>query len=154
MAELYATKEAILAASRRPVRVTIKTLGGDVLIRPLLGREREEVFANIQKLRDLRDPVLDENGNPIIENGMPKTKEHEYSDLELRKVANIPSIAKCLVDANGKELSSEEEIHCFGEPAIKDLSIAVMQVSGLYPEAIGDAEKNSSATQSDASPSA
>jgi hypothetical protein len=130
MAELYATKEAILAASRKPVRVTIKALGGDVFLRPMSGAERiqyRETFAE-----------MGENA----------------TDLDVRRRIQEPAIASGLVSETGVPQFAAEEVSALGNAAIDEISQELLRISGMLAASAGEAEKNSSATQSGALPSA
>lgn len=130
----FLSKQQILAAEDIQVQeVTVPEWGGKVLVRGMSGKERGQ----------FTEAIVDQRG---------KRQTLRLAEIQIRLCA------QCIVEhATGARMFSDDEIAALAGKsagALQRVAEVAQRLSGLSDDDLDELTKNSSATQSDASPSA
>jgi len=129
------SKDEILKADDRPAEIIeVPEWGGQVRVRGLDGRGRDEYFAAMTVVRDPRRPPAMDTEN-----------------------ATAKLCARCIVDENNEPLFTQHDVHALGEKsgaALNRVFEAAQRLSGMTDEDMAELGKDSTPTLNGGSTSA
>lgn len=141
MGKLLTANEIIAAKDLAEERVDVPEWGGEVILRSLSAFDRESVEAETTTT----ETTFDSDGRMRFLPHIDQVK------------ARAKFLARAIVDENGNRIFDDSQMEGLAKKSnvvIARLYLRAQELSGMTPQAVEDAEKNSASVPSDASSTA